>query len=438
MKNITYSNLELAKRIHKSACVVAKQEELLHDKLKNSTNEIVDALNTIKDDVDNIQKSIVNVDNKIGGSSFKTNITVGGLVEGSVINSSDDIQSVLRKILYRKEYASIKKLPHCVLTPNRITAEIGSYVDSNYYFNNPEKPEALQYYDGEFYSYEVQNDNNEETIGDEKGNDVVDLHAVYAWCYDNYTGGKAEVGTEENPEDPKYPVTNGNIIKRWFYKKGDYQCPMHWDYDDKYQIDNPKNYPYPTVDGIDHKDYPSHYYDPYTEDIYVDCYRIVVKGVCDYGESEYVPKNSDGSTETKEGEPKLVIPQGSCVDYCIITGLHKYYCSAVDAVPTPQDYRDAFDHSNNCDFIEPDKEFFLKYQPMNDKKIMVLIIPDYLMVKHARVDQTGEEITNNLKIENIKVASANKSGDGIDYKQYIFSNVRPSSNTVSFLIVPQK
>lgn len=436
MKNITYSNLELAKRIHKSACVVAKQEELLHDKLKNSTNEIVDALNTIKDDVDNIQNSIVNIDNKIGGSSFKTNITVGGLVEGSVINSSDDIQSVLRKILYRKEYASIKKLPHCVVTPNRITAEIGSIVASKDYFK---KPEALQYYDGEFYSYEVQNDNNEATIGDEKGNDVVDLHEVYAWCYANYNNGEVEWGTEEDPEKPKYPVTNGNVIERWFYKKGDYQCPMHWDYDDEdYSINDHEKLPYPIVDGIDHKDYPSHYYYPDIEDIDVDCYRIVVKGVCDYGESIYVPKNSDGSTETEEGEPKLVIPQGSCVDYCIITGLHKYYCSAVDTIPTPQDYRDAFDNSNNCDFIEPDKETFLKYQPMNDKKIMVLIIPDYLMVKHARVDQTGEEITNNLKLEDITVASANPKNPGIKYKQYIFSNVRPSSNTVSFLIVPQK
>ena len=415
MKNITYSNLELAKRIHKSACVIAKQEELLHEKLKNSTKEIVTAIDTIQKDVDKIQSSIVNVDNKIGGSSFKTNITVGGLEEGSVINSSDDIQSVLRKILYRKEYASIKKLPHCVVTPNRITAEIGSIVASEDYFK---KPEALQYYDGEFYSYEVQNDNNVETIGDEKGNDVVDLHEVYAWCYYGFD-------TESK---------SGSIIKRWFYKKGDYQCPMHWDYEDEDSIKDPKKYPYPIIDGINHEDYPSHYYYPNKEDIYVDCYRIVVKGVCDYGESIYVPKNSDGSTETKEGATKLVIPEGSCVDYCIITGLHKYYCGAVDEIPTPQDYRDSFDKGLNSDFIEPDQEKILIHQPMNNKKIMVLIIPEYLELEHAKSDQTGEEITENLTVE--KIIVPDKAGNGVDYKQYVYENFLPTDNTISFYIVP--
>lgn len=147
-QNITYSNLELAKRIHESACTVSKQEDLLNEKIDATKTEIIEVIKDIDNAVDVLHEKVTNLtelDVSIG-SSFITNTEVGGIKAGTAINSDDEIKEILKKILLKMMYAEIVTRPTCKLSisPSKSSYEIGTEFTPTL---------KLTYNDGKFKSY---------------------------------------------------------------------------------------------------------------------------------------------------------------------------------------------------------------------------------------------------------------------------------------------
>lgn len=147
-QNITYSNLELAKRIHESACTVSKQEDLLNEKIDATKTEIIEVIKDIDNAVDVLHEKVTNLtelDVSIG-SSFITNTEVGGIKAGTAINSDDEIKEILKKLLLKMMYAEIASRPTCKLSisPSKSSYEIGTEFTPTL---------KMTYNDGKFKSY---------------------------------------------------------------------------------------------------------------------------------------------------------------------------------------------------------------------------------------------------------------------------------------------
>lgn len=147
-QNITYSNLELAKRIHESACTVSKQEDLLNEKIDATKTEIIEVIKDIDNAVDVLHEKVTNLtelDVSIG-SSFITNTEVGGIKAGTTINSDDEIKEILKKLLLKMMYAEIVTRPTCKLSisNSKSSYEIGTEFTPTL---------KLTYNDGKFKSY---------------------------------------------------------------------------------------------------------------------------------------------------------------------------------------------------------------------------------------------------------------------------------------------
>ena len=165
--NITYSNIELAKRIHKSACIVSVQEELLDQKIDDTKTEIIEAIKDIDDTVTALSNKVLDLDVTIG-SNFVTNIEVGGIKAGTEIEDTDKLKQILINMLLTLKYAEKVKDPSCSIyigtsgTTTSITDEIGTTVSPVF---------RLVYSDGQFKSYS----NNGNTVSN-----------IDAWCsHDN-------------------------------------------------------------------------------------------------------------------------------------------------------------------------------------------------------------------------------------------------------------
>ena len=143
MSNITYSNIELAKRIHKSACIVSTQEELLDKKIDETKEEIIDVIKDIDGAVTNLSEKVLNLDVSIG-EDFVTNIGVGGIPAGTSIENTDQLKRILKNMLLQLKYAEIVKQPSCSISPNSFIEEVGTIINPSF---------TLTFTDGKFKSY---------------------------------------------------------------------------------------------------------------------------------------------------------------------------------------------------------------------------------------------------------------------------------------------
>lgn len=143
MSNITYSNIELAKRIHKSACIVSTQEELLDKKIDATKTEIIEVIKDIDGAVTNLSEKVLNLDVSIG-SDFVTNIGVGGIPAGTTIENTDQLKKILKNMLLQLKYAEVVKNPSCTISPTSYVEEVGTTITPT--FN-------LKFNDGSFKSY---------------------------------------------------------------------------------------------------------------------------------------------------------------------------------------------------------------------------------------------------------------------------------------------
>lgn len=143
MSNITYSNIELAKRIHKSACIVSTQEELLDKKIDETKEEIIDVIKDIDGAVTNLSEKVLNLDVSIG-EDFVTNIGVGGIPAGTSIENTDQLKRILKNMLLQLKYAEVVKQPSCTISPSSYVEEIGTTITPTF---------ALKFNDGSFKSY---------------------------------------------------------------------------------------------------------------------------------------------------------------------------------------------------------------------------------------------------------------------------------------------
>lgn len=143
MSNITYSNIELAKRIHKSACIVSTQEELLDKKIDETKEEIIDVIKDIDGAVTNLSEKVLNLDVSIG-EDFVTNIGVGGIPAGTTIENTDQLKKILKNMLLQLKYAEVVKNPSCSISPSSYVEEVGTTITPT--FN-------LKFNDGSFKSY---------------------------------------------------------------------------------------------------------------------------------------------------------------------------------------------------------------------------------------------------------------------------------------------
>lgn len=143
MSNITYSNIELAKRIHKSACIVSTQEELLDKKIDETKEEIIDVIKDIDGAVTNLSEKVLNLDVSIG-EDFVTNIGVGGIPAGTSIENTDQLKRILKNMLLQLKYAEVVKQPGCTIEPDSYVKEIGTTITPTF---------ALKFNDGSFKSY---------------------------------------------------------------------------------------------------------------------------------------------------------------------------------------------------------------------------------------------------------------------------------------------
>lgn len=143
MSNITYSNIELAKRIHKSACIVSTQEELLDKKIDETKEEIIEVIKDIDGAVTNLSEKVLNLDVSIG-EDFVTNIGVGGIPAGTSIENTDQLKRILKNMLLQLKYAEVVKQPSCSISPSSYVEEIGTTITPTF---------ALKFNDGSFKSY---------------------------------------------------------------------------------------------------------------------------------------------------------------------------------------------------------------------------------------------------------------------------------------------
>lgn len=143
MPNITYSNIELAKRIHKSACIVSTQEELLDEKIDKTKDEIIEVIKDIDGAVTNLSEKVLNLDVSIG-EDFVTNIGVGGIPAGTSIENTDQLKRILKNMLLQLKYAEVVKQPSCTISPSSYVEEIGTTITPTF---------ALKFNDGLFKSY---------------------------------------------------------------------------------------------------------------------------------------------------------------------------------------------------------------------------------------------------------------------------------------------
>lgn len=143
MSNITYSNIELAKRIHKSACIVSAQEELLDKKIDETKEEIIEVIKDIDGAVTNLSEKVLNLDVSIG-EDFVTNIGVGGIPAGTSIENTDQLKRILKNMLLQLKYAEVVKQPSCTISPSSYVKEIGTTLKPTF---------TLTFTDGAFKSY---------------------------------------------------------------------------------------------------------------------------------------------------------------------------------------------------------------------------------------------------------------------------------------------
>lgn len=143
MPNITYSNIELAKRIHKSACIVSTQEELLDKKIDETKEEIIEVIKDIDGAVTNLSEKVLNLDVSIG-EDFVTNIGVGGIPAGTSIENTDQLKRILKNMLLQLKYAEIVKQPSCSISPSSFVEEVGTTIKPSF---------TLTFTDGKFKSY---------------------------------------------------------------------------------------------------------------------------------------------------------------------------------------------------------------------------------------------------------------------------------------------
>lgn len=143
MSNITYSNIELAKRIHKSACIVSTQEELLDKKIDETKEEIIEVIKDIDGAVTNLSEKVLNLDVSIG-EDFVTNVGVGGIPAGTSIENTDQLKRILKNMLLQLKYAEVVKQPSCTIDPSSFEEEIGTTISPSF---------DLTFTDGAFKSY---------------------------------------------------------------------------------------------------------------------------------------------------------------------------------------------------------------------------------------------------------------------------------------------
>lgn len=143
MSNITYSNIELAKRIHKSACIVSTQEELLDKKIDETKEEIIDVIKDIDGAVTNLSEKVLNLDVSIG-EDFVTNVGVGGIPAGTSIENTDQLKRILKNMLLQLKYAEVVREPGCTISPTSYVKEIGTTLKPTF---------TLTFTDGAFKSY---------------------------------------------------------------------------------------------------------------------------------------------------------------------------------------------------------------------------------------------------------------------------------------------
>lgn len=143
MSNITYSNIELAKRIHKSACIVSTQEELLDKKIDETKEEIIEVIKDIDGAVTNLSEKVLNLDVSIG-EDFVTNVGVGGIPAGTSIENTDQLKRILKNMLLQLKYAEVIKQPSCSISPTSYVEEVGTTLKPTF---------TLTFNDGKFKSY---------------------------------------------------------------------------------------------------------------------------------------------------------------------------------------------------------------------------------------------------------------------------------------------
>lgn len=197
-QNITYSNLELAKRIHESACTVSKQEDLLNEKIDATKTEIIEVIKDIDNAVDVLHEKVTNLtelDVSIG-SSFITNTEVGGIKAGTTINSDDEIKEILKKLLLKMMYAEIVSRPTCKLSisPSKSSYEIGTEFTPTL---------KLTYNDGKFKSYS------------DNGNTVSEINAKCSSISNRYE--ITQNSTTKAYEQSQIIVTENPITIKGFY-----------------------------------------------------------------------------------------------------------------------------------------------------------------------------------------------------------------------------
>ena len=143
MSNITYSNIELAKRIHKSACIVSTQEEIIDKRIEETKDEIIDVIKDIDGAVTNLSEKVLNLDVSIG-EDFVTNIGVGGIPAGTSIENTDQLKQILKNMLLMLKYAEVVKEPSCTISPSSFVEEVGTTISPSF---------TLTFNDGKFKSY---------------------------------------------------------------------------------------------------------------------------------------------------------------------------------------------------------------------------------------------------------------------------------------------
>lgn len=143
MSNITYSNIELAKRIHKSACIVSTQEEIIDKRIKETKDEIIDVIKDIDGAVTNLSEKVLNLDVSIG-EDFVTNVGVGGIPAGTSIEDTDQLKKILKNMLLMLKYAEVVKEPSCTISPSSFVEEVGTTIKPSF---------TLTFTDGKFKSY---------------------------------------------------------------------------------------------------------------------------------------------------------------------------------------------------------------------------------------------------------------------------------------------
>ena len=143
MSNITYSNIELAKRIHKSACIVSTQEEIIDKRIEETKDEIIDVIKDIDGAVTNLSEKVLNLDVSIG-EDFVTNVGVGGIPAGTSIEDTDQLKKILKNMLLMLKYAEVVKEPSCTISPSSFIEEVGTTITPTF---------TLTFNDGVFKSY---------------------------------------------------------------------------------------------------------------------------------------------------------------------------------------------------------------------------------------------------------------------------------------------